>query len=380
MADRSKEILIVAGERSGDLHGASLVRELMGRDRDLTFFGIGGDAMGEAGVELLEHADRMAVVGFTEVVGKYLFLRSVFRRTLRQCEWRKPVRAILIDYPGFNLTLARRLTGMGIPVTYFIPPQVWAWRETRVEALKRHVDQILCIFPFEPEWYARRGVTVTFVGHPLLDDEEGSVTEETFRSRHGLKPEVVTVGLMPGSRQHEVNRHLPVMVEAVRRLRHGGYAVQAVIGKGRGVELERVDRSLCSVEEESPQLVLRFAELGVVASGTATLEGALYGTPCVVVYRMSPLSWEIGRRLARVDFVSLPNLIAGREVFPELLQRKATGEQVESVLKRWIDSPARRERVMAELDEVRGKLGTPGAAGRAAALIVEKLGRTVEIP
>lgn len=375
-----KNILIVAGEASGDLHGAALVREMNRLDEGLSFFGIGGDSMEQAGVEILEHAGKMAVVGFTEVIGKYPSLRSVFHRVIRRCSERNPVRAILIDYPGFNLKLARKLTGAGIPVTYYIPPQVWAWREKRVQTLSDYTQQILCILPFEPEWYAQRGVSVTFVGHPLLDSLEETVTLDSFREKHALEPGGVTLGLMPGSRQHEIDRHLPIMADAVSRLKKNGYNVRAVIGRGRGVKLPGIDQTLFSVEEERPRLALQYGTLGLVASGTATLEGALYGTPCVVIYRMSGLSWDIGRRMAKVNFVSLPNLIAGKEVFPELLQKEATGERAAGILKLWIDSSARTERIQSQLEQVRDLLGRPGASRRAAELILKTLQTTSRTP
>ncbi|MFQ6615606.1 MAG: lipid-A-disaccharide synthase [Fidelibacterota bacterium] len=379
MASRSKNVLIVAGEASGDLHGARLMGEMTRLDGNLTFFGIGGASMGRAGVELLEHVDNMAVMGFTEVLGKYPFLRTVYKRVLRECERRNPVRAILIDYPGFNLTLARRLAGTGIPVTYYIPPQVWAWREKRVKTLKEVVDQILCIFPFEERWYGERGVSATFVGHPLLDQPEETTSLDAFRHKHRLGAGIIALGLMPGSRQQEVDRHLPVMARAVRGLAEDGYEVKGVIGRAPGVELGRIEKELFSVEEDRPQLVLRFGTFGLVASGTATLEGAIFGTPCVVIYRMSAVSWEIGRRLAGVGWVALPNLIADEEIFPELLQREATGKRAAALLRVWIESSVEKDHMKAKLGKVREQLGGPGASRRAARLILERLDNGLKV-
>ncbi|MFQ6674127.1 MAG: lipid-A-disaccharide synthase [Fidelibacterota bacterium] len=375
MSSQLDEIVVVAGETSGDLHGSSVVREIKRLRPGTTFWGIGGDLMEKAGVTLLEHVGKMAVMGFTEIIGRYHFLQTKFREVVQVARERPPARAILIDYPGFNLALAKKFRALNIPVTYFIPPQLWAWREGRVKILKECVDQILCIFPFEEGWYSDRGVTATFVGHPLLDQGVPDVTREEFCRKHGLEADLPMVGLMPGSRQQEVNKHLPALMETVSQLMKRGYRIQSIVGRAPEVSTAGLDKWAVAVEDEIPQLALRYSDVGVVASGTASLEAALYGTPSVVVYRMSPVSWWLGRRMARVHFVSMTNLVAGKEVLPELLQRNLTGENIATVLGQWLDSPDERERLSGELKSVRKKLGSPGAARRAARLIVERLDR-----
>lgn len=236
------------------------------------------------------------------------------------------------------------------------------------------VDQLLCIFPFEEAWYEERGVQATFVGHPFMDLPEPSMTREEFLSRHKFDPEITTIALMPGSRQQEVDRHLGVLIKSLFSLRERGLNLQAVIGKAPGVTVRGVNYHGVSVEEENPQQALRFADGAVVASGTISFEAALYNTPAVVIYRLSPVTWFFARRIARVEFVSMTNLIAGREVFPELLQEKATPELVAANLLPFLVDESRQDEVFAGMEEVQRTMGKPGAAGRAADLILQRLG------
>lgn len=371
MPPHPPNILVVAGETSGDLHGSLLVRELARLNPKIEFFGIGGDRMERAGVALMEHVDTMAVVGFTEPLRRYPHLRRVFRRLNDAVREGRPVRAILIDYPGFNLRLARKLKTEGIPVTYYICPQLWAWREKRIDVMKECVDQVLCILPFEEAWYHERGIEATYVGHPLADRPEPEMNREGFIQIYGLEPGCPTVALFPGSRQQEVARHLPVMTRTVRLLGRRGRDVQTVVGQAPGVDLSSYDLSEAVVVTDTPQLALRYADVGIVASGTATLEAALYETPSVVIYRMSRLTWLLARTVANVPFVSLTNLIAHREVLPELLQDEATPHRIAERIEAIMESSSHREEIVGGLREVRRKLGGPGATKRAAQLISE---------
>ena len=373
MFTNKKTILIVAGEESGDLHGSSLVGEMDQRMPELSFFGIGGDRLQDGGVETIEHTDNMAVMGFSEVVSKYRFLRKVFQNIVKEIDRRNPERAILIDYPGFNLRLAKKLKERGIPVTYFISPQVWAWKEKRVEVIRKCVDQLICIFPFEEAWYAKRGVDATFVGHPFMDMPEPEISREEFLQQHKFDPDRTTIALMPGSRQQEVNRHLSVMVKSLFNLRQRGMNLQAVIGKAPGVNLRGVNHHGLSIEEANPQLALRFADGAVVASGTISFEAALYNTPSVVIYKLSPFTWFFAKRIAKVKHVSMPNLIAGRELFPELLQEKATPELVAANLQHLLADEEKQDEIYSGMAEVQNAMGEPGAAKRAAKLILQKL-------
>ncbi len=373
MNTKKNTILIVAGEESGDLHGSALVNEMNHLTSGLTFFGVGGDRLQDAGVETVEHVSNMAVMGFSEVVSKYHFLRKVFQNLLEKIDERAPARAILIDYPGFNLRLAKKLKERGIPVTYFISPQVWAWKEKRVEIIRSCVEQLICIFPFEEAWYAKRGVDATFVGHPFMDLHKPEISREKFLRLHGFDPDRTTIALMPGSRQLEVDRHLNIMVKSLFNLRERGMNLQAIIGKAPGVNIRGVNYHGLSVEEANPQLALRFADGAVVASGTISFEAALYNTPSVVLYKLSPFTWFFAKRIATVKHVSMTNLIAGRELFPELLQDQATPELVAANLHSLLTDEEKQDEIFAGMAEVQNAMGAPGAAGRAADLIIQKL-------
>ena len=369
----SKEIVIVAGETSGDEHASGLVREINRLDPELSFFGIGGNGLVREGVALLEHIDTMAVMGFTEVISRYGHLRRVYNRLLEEVEARKPARAILVDYPGFNLRLAKSLCILGVPITYFISPQLWAWREKRVEIIRRCVDQMICIFPFEEAWYKERGVNAIFIGHPLMDSKPPRCSREEFATRHGIDEDEAIICLMPGSRQQEVDRHMPAMVQAVAQIREQRPEVKAVIAKSEIVSIEPPPLDGIVVEDEEPILSLIYADLALIASGTATVEAALYGIPSVVIYRLSPLSWAISRKVANTSYVAMPNLIAGREVFPELLQGDATAERISHHLTKLLDSAEKQETIKEELREVRREMGRPGALGRGASVIVDQM-------
>ena len=368
-----REILIVAGETSGDEHASGLVREINQLDPNLSFFGIGGERLAEEGVSVVEHIDTMAIMGFTEVVSRYSHLRRVYNRLLREVEIRKPARAILVDYPGFNLKLAQALRKLGVPIIYFISPQLWAWREKRVEIIRECVDQMICIFPFEEAWYNERGVNANFIGHPFMDREPPTCSRGEFAARHGIEKDETIVCLMPGSRQQEVDRHMPAMVQAVGKIREHRPDVKAIIAKSELVTIVSPLAEGIMVEDEEPILSLVHADVAVVASGTATVEAALYGIPSVVIYRLSPLSWMIARKVAKTPFIAMPNLIAGREVLPELLQGDATAERISYQMRELLDSAENRQAMKEGLKEVRQKMGRPGALGRGARLIVDRM-------
>lgn len=368
----SNDILIIAGETSGDRHGAAVVRELKEENPALSFFGVGGNELSKASVEIVEHADRMAVMGFFEVIMYYRFLRKVFKRVLFEVDRRKPARAILIDYPGFNLLLAKELKKRDIPVTYYISPQLWAWKERRISIIRHCVDQLICIFPFEKPWYNKRGVEAHFVGHPLMDDAEPTISREAFFNKHGLSGGSPVVGMMPGSRQQEVNRHLGVMLSAVERLK-SDFGLEAVIGRARGVKLSPLLTKKFAVETEDPESALRYSTVGIVSSGTISLQAVVYDIPSVVIYKMNPFSWWIAKRVSKVDYASMTNLIAGKKIFPELLQNRCTGESIAKELVNWLGSDSRHFETKEQLREVRAQLGSPGASKRAARLILNRL-------
>ena len=368
----TKEILIVAGETSADQHGAALVSQLKAASKDVTFFGIGGDNLKWEGVQLVEHAENMAFMGFVEVAKHYWFLRTVYNKVVSECEKRNPARAILIDYPGFNLRLAKELKKRQIPVTYYISPQLWAWKEKRIEIIRECVDQMLCIFPFEEQWYHQRGVEATYVGHPFLDGEPNFMEREYFLDKHSLSTNTIVLALMPGSRQQEVNRHLKTMIKTVELVKRDT-EISAIVGKAPAVELPQEIGDEIHIETDTPEMVLKYASIGIVSSGTVSLQSAIYGVPSVVIYKMNPLTWIVANKVTQVSYASMTNLIAKEQVLPELLQNRARPEKIADCLKKWLRSEDLREQTVNQLSEVKRQLGGPGASQKVARLILERL-------
>src|ERR1700722_3168556 len=363
------QILISAGEASSDMYAARLAAALRERT-GAQFFGMGGPRMREAGVELLADYYEVAVVGIAEVLHKIPSVVRVQNLLAREAARRKASLAILVDSPGTHLGVARRLNRHGIPVGYFIGPQIWAWRSGRVRIVRRRVKRMVVIFPFEEKIYREAGVAVDFVGHPLVDTVKPSMSRPEFIARHELDPARPIVALLPGSRASEVARNFPTILEACERLSReigtAGAAPQFVhaaapgIGSSAGaaVDVIRVERATYDA--------LAAADCAIVASGTATVEAALLGTPMVVVYRVAPLTAMILRRMIRTPFIGMVNLIGGRLVVPELIQDKFTPAAVEKEVRRILDSDSACDEVKAGLAEVRAKLGPGGAIERAA--------------
>lgn len=365
----SSKILIIAGEASGDMHGAALVAELKKINPSLSFFGVGGDKMEKEGVSLVEHTDKMAIMGFTEVLTRYGFLKKVFNKVIDLAIEVQPARAILIDYPGFNLKLSKKLKEQNILVTYYIPPQLWAWHESRIEVLKKYVDQVICIFPFEKEWYKKRGINVEFVGHPFLDLKEEMLSKTQFLKKHRIPEEAQIVSLFPGSRQKEVNRHLPIMLKTIKRLKKENEKIVCIVGKAKDVTINMPNANYFKVEENTPVSALRYSDVAIVASGTVTLEAALFETPTVVIYKLSAISGFLAKLLVKVKFVSMPNLIANKAVFPELLLSDGTPEKIAAEVKYLLQSSTRRKEMLKEIKKIKMRLGRPGASRKAANLI-----------
>jgi lipid-A-disaccharide synthase len=371
--------MIVAGEASGDKHGAKLVAALRALcpDSPFEFFGAGGDEMRQAGVETLVDAREVAIMGALEVARALpVFLRA-FRRLRDAANERKPRLVILIDWPEFNLRLAKRLKRDGHRVIYYISPQIWAWRSYRIHAIKRYVERMLVILPFEKDYYERNGVEVDYVGHPLLDSAHVTATREEFCSRHALDPLKPIIALAPGSRHSEMKHILPPLIEAARRLNQWRPNFQFVLPLARTFTREEIAPQIgstrLSVIEGETYNAMAAADLAVVASGTATLEAAIIGSPLIVVYRASQLNWRIFRPLINTPFVGMPNLIAGKEIAPELLQNDLTAENLTEVIVGFLSDPARLRQSRADLAEVRKKLGEAKASERAASKILDLL-------
>ena len=370
-------LLVVAGEASGDLHGARLLSELRRLRPEVLPFGLGGDEMRAAGLDAVAHAAEISVVGIAEVWKILPRARQIFAALLAEVDRRGARAAVLIDFPEFNLRLARKLARRGVTVVYYISPQVWAWRRRRVKAVARLVDRMLVLFPFEAEFYRRHGVEVEHVGHPLVD--EVPVLPQAWDRGEPGGP--FQVALLPGSRRSEVEALLPTMLATVRRLA-ADLAVEATIVQAptvpRGLLEEAVARSGLPVRivAEDRFRAVADAHLALCASGTATLEVGLLGTPMIVLYRLNRWTYLLGRLLVRLPHISLVNLVLGREVVPELIQGAARPERIAAEARRLLTERATVARLREGLAELRPRLGRGGASARAAAAVAAQLGRS----
>ena len=369
-------VLLVAGEASGDLRGAELVTELRALVPGVSIFGVGGERLREAGMEITVPASDLSIMGLTEVASR---LGTVLRsyRALRSellgrgASGRKPDLLVLIDFPDFNLRLAAVARRAGVPVLYYVSPQVWAWRRYRIRTLSRRVDRLAVVFPFEEELY--RGLTdVTFVGHPALDSVRPGRTRQEVRDSLGIEPDHPLVAVLPGSRGAEVRSLLPAMSAALGQLGRPVQGVVALAHPSLRSSVEELAPELAIVEGQTWDLVAA-ADLVLVASGSASLETALLGRPMIICYRLSGLSYAIARLLVRVPFIGMPNLILGKAAVPELIQAEVTPERIAEQARRILEDPDLAARMEADLARVRAMLGEPGAASRAAAIAADML-------
>ncbi|MBI4634611.1 MAG: lipid-A-disaccharide synthase [Deltaproteobacteria bacterium] len=369
-----KTIMIVAGEASGDLHGSRLVKAMKEEESGLRFFGIGGKRSREAGVSIIADVADMAVVGLTEVVLKLFDILKVMREMKKRLRQERPNLLILIDYPDFNIPLAKTAKELGIPVLYYISPQVWAWRFGRIKTIRRCVNKMLVILPFEEALYRSAGVDARYVGHPLLDAVNDIGPREEILKRLGLDPGKKTVAILPGSRRSEVVKLLPVMLGAAEIISGGPEPVQFLLPLASTLDAASVEQIIgrhrvpVKIVPENIYDAIASADVAMVASGTATLETALLNTPMVIIYKMSPLTYAIARMIIRVKNIGLVNIIAGKTIVPELIQGEATSERLAAEMNAILADPAKMETIKNDLGNIREKLGKPGAAARAAAI------------
>lgn len=371
-------LLLSCGEASGDLYAGALTRELRALAPEIDVSGRGGPRFAAAGGRLLEDYRGLAVTGFTEIVAKVPQLLAAKRRLVAGARAERPDALVVIDYFGFNARLARAVKALGVPVVYYISPQVWAWRQGRIKTIRAIADRMLVIFPFEEAFYRDAGVPVEFVGHPLVDLVR-SPSRPEFLGRLGLDPSAPTVAVLPGSRTSEVRRILPTLVAAAGLVRRSIPGAQFVLARAPGLDTSLFDavRQLpgAAIVEDDTDGVLGAADVALTASGTATVQAALHGTPMVVVYRVSPLEYRIGRRFVTVDTFAMVNLIAGQRIVPELIQQAFTPEAVATEALSMLTDRARADTIRAGLSDVRRKLGGVGASRRAAQAILKVMGR-----
>jgi lipid-A-disaccharide synthase len=374
-------ILISAGEASGEMYGAQLMDALRRRQASIQFFGVGGERMRAAGCDTVVDAKDLAVVGITEILSRLPKIYRLFHRLIAAADDNPPDLAIVIDSPAFNWRVARQMRKRGIPVVYYVCPQFWAWRQGRVRLLRKYVDKALVIFPFEEKFYRDRGVDASFVGHPLADVPKPRESRNDYAAQYGLDAAKAWITLMPGSRVKEVRMNLPTILDASAKLGSGYEFLLPVAPTLDRTWLEGLLGGRASVKlvpEALPALV--HSRAGIIASGTATVEAALMGTPFVMVYRVSPLTYLLGRSRVKVPHFAMVNLIAGKEVVPELVQDDFTAEKVtQEVVKILSDGPA-RDAMIAGLAEVRSALRSapdrPPAAEQAADAVMAILAPT----
>jgi lipid-A-disaccharide synthase len=367
--------MIIAGEASGDQHGAKVVTALGNRYPGISFTGIGGDALRAAGVHILVDAHELSVVGITEIfaqAGALLRGLSTAKKALKRL---RPDLLILIDFPDFNLNVAAAAKKIGVPVLYYISPQIWAWRSGRAKKIRKRVDHMAVILPFEADFYHRYQVPATFVGHPLLDGA-GQLPSQS------APPPEPTIGLLPGSRDKEVLRLLPEMLETAHLLKQGIPGVKFLISRAPSVKQDLFDDIVSrhgtgvefEIETGNVHSVFQRSTLLVAASGTVTLEAAMAGVPTVIAYKVSPISYRLGRMLVRVEHIGLANLIAGRQIVPELIQEEASAENIAETVRQMLSTPKALAQCRQALLKLRHELGGPGASGRVADIAAHLLG------
>jgi len=371
-------VLVSCGEPSGDLYAGDLVHHLRDQVGPFEVFGLGGDRLQAEGGRLLAHVRDLAVVGLFEVLRHLRLLRAVFRSVLDEVDRDRPAAAVLVDYAEFNLRLARELKRRGVPVVYYVSPQVWAWRRGRLRAIRESVTQMIVIFPFEEPLYREAGVPVTFVGHPLVELARPAADRAAFLSAHGLDASRPVLAVLPGSRRQEVAHNLPPIAGALRLLHERRANLQVALAVAPSLGPSLFDRGLAGLPvvrlAGHTHALLSAASAGIVASGTATVEAALMDLPTVVVYRLSPLTYALGRPFVRVPHYAMANLIAGRRVVTELIQGDFQPEAVAAEALALLEDPGRRASVRQGLADVRARLGPPGASARAAAVVARALG------
>ncbi len=368
--------MISCGEPSGDLYAAALAREIKAIDPAATVTGFGGDRLREAGASLVGDFSGLSVTGLLEAARVLPRTYAIYRRLIAEARESRPDVFVAIDFPDFNLRLSRAMRALGVPVVYYVSPQIWAWRPGRMKVMKRVADRVLVIFPFEEDIYRAAGVPVDFVGHPLLDLMATPEPRETFLRRIRLDPNAPVVALLPGSRRNEVREILPGLAAAARLIQRAIPDVQFVLARAPHLPDDLLAPLQASglpaaIVEGRADDVLASADVALVASGTVTVQAALHECPIVVVYRLSALTYRVGRPFVQVDTFAMANLVAGRKVVPELIQDGFTPEAVAREALKVLNDPAAAARMRADLRAVRARLGAPGASRRAAQAVVE---------
>ncbi|GIS53419.1 lipid-A-disaccharide synthase [bacterium] len=371
MSKNLKKFFIIAGEPSGDLHGAALIKEIRKCEPNSSFIGHGGISMKNEGMEIIKDIDELSIMGFFEVLKHLPKMYKIMIITIDAITQLKPDRIILIDYPGFNLRLAKKIEHLQIPITYFILPQAWAWKENRVGLMKKFIDQSISIFPFEKDWFSSRGVNVQYFGHPFIDQQHVNETTRSFYLRHNLNKQEPILILLPGSRQQEVDRHWAIFLQTVEQMKITMPNLQVLVGKSHNVSLKPIP-SYYKIEENARKAILS-GTAALVCSGTATLECAIESIPLVVCYKLNPISWIIAKAMTKIKYTAMVNLIANDSVVAECLQSDMNSSTLANELLPLLNLESEeRKKMLPKLESVKKDLGSPGVYGRVATAILER--------
>ena len=372
----NNKLLIITGEVSGDLIGASLIRELKSLQPELIITGIGGDRMKSSGMNLIYHSDQMAILGFVEVIKHLPFIRQVRKKIIETVIQENIRCVVLIDYPGFNLNIAKKLKERGIKIIYYVSPQIWAWAKGRVKKVQRFVDKMLVVFPFEVEFYKNEKVNVEYVGHPLVEriSQYKFLSKEDFFAKYNLDEEKKTLLVMPGSREQEVKQIFPETIKATDMLAKK-FDLQVVVAKSKNIDTKifrdlSVSEKFTLIEDHNYEL-MKYSYFGIIKSGTSTLEAGYFSLPMVVVYKTSSLTYLIGKQLIKLDKIGMVNILLDKMVVPELIQNEANSENIINTTSKIISDEKIYQSIKHKLEFVKEKLGSGGASKKAAKTILE---------
>jgi len=370
--------MIITGEVSGDLIGASLIRELKSLKPDLKITGIGGDKMKSAGMELIYHTDQMAFLGFVEVVKHLPFIRKVQKNLLDVIKKEKINCVVLIDYPGFNLSIAKKLKPLGVKIIYYVSPQLWAWAKGRVKKIRELVDIMLVVFPFEVEFYKKENVNVEYVGHPLVEriNQYKFLSRDEFFSKFNLDRQKEILLVMPGSRKQEVKEIFPEVIKSANKLAID-YNMQVVVARSKNISEKYFQQNndsgkFITIEDHNYEL-MKYSRFGIIKSGTSTLEAGFFALPMIVVYKTNPLTYMIGKQLVKLDRIGMVNILLDEMVVPELIQSDASSAKIIDTASKILSDKQVYENIKLKLGKVKEQLGTDGASKRAAKSILEIL-------
>ena len=378
MSTSKNKLMIITGEVSGDLIGASLIRELKSLKPDLNVTGIGGDKMKSVGMDLIYHTDQMAFLGFVEVVKHLPFIRKVQKKLIEVIKKEEIGCVVLIDYPGFNLSIAKKLKPLGVKIIYYVSPQLWAWAEGRVKKIRKLVDKMLVVFPFEVDFYKKENVNVEYVGHPLLEriNQYKFLSRDEFFSKFSLDEDKGILLIMPGSRKQEVRKIFPGVIKAAHRLA-ADFNLQVVVSRSKNIDEKYFQQAsglekFITIEDHNYEL-MKYSHFGIIKSGTSTLEAGFFTLPMIVVYKTSPLTYLIGKQLVKLDRIGMVNILLDEMVVPELIQSEANLVNIFDKASKILSDKQVYENIKLKLRKVKEKLGSDGASKKAARSILEIL-------